>query len=427
MSALRRPRCRFDGLSRVRPKTCEDAQKIDVPAHKRCRPHRVLRVVPVTPETAKSAVKEAAQVEREAKAEVKALREDLRDAEKLARQAEAQTRKVRVVRYQPFTPPAKRGTTSRATEDDEDEAPVKTKRVARDAAKMTMENKGEGYTPQMLKSLIGEYGAVTERNARTMVPLDPCTGQHFDEFRPEDDYDDRQAAWFRQVKKCAGVEGLGRLTHTRALNLKNKLIGRKTRATPPAIEDIDPRAWDVDPCDGMTYTRFRSGFTRKDAYWAAVRTDSEGRRHGPSKKRTSGSHAVLKRELWRERLHACAMRVWINRARVSKDARVRDAAARFHASESRYTPEDFMDGLGRTRPKGVKRCAKAPKKLTKGCSEDAYRANLRHLICVAKKDPQQAKAIAASVLKRGCGLQKTSARTIKGIVQAGKRKKRRSR
>lgn len=73
-----------------------------------------------------------------------------------------------------------------------------------------------------------------------------------------------------------------------------------------------------------------------------------------------------------------------------------------------------------------KRCYKAPKKLVKGCSEVTFRDNIRHLICRGKKKPGQAKAIALSVLRTGCKVPKTKARSVKGIVAAGKRKKARA-
>lgn len=83
-----------------------------------------------------------------------------------------------------------------------------------------------------------------------------------------------------------------------------------------------------------------------------------------------------------------------------------------------------LAGLGRTRPKGTKRCANAPKKLVKGCSEVTFRNNLRHLVCVGKKNPKQALAIAYSTLTKACGVKDKKRRSVEQIVAHGKRKKR---
>jgi hypothetical protein len=206
---------------------------------------------------------------------------------------------------------------------------------------------------------------------------------------------------------------------------KNKLVGRRVGTTPPRIEDIDPWGWDRNPCTGQRYDDFRAGVSRREIAFMATQTDRHGERWSPSKKRMNAMAAKVKRERWQEDLHNCAMRVYLNRARVSKNPAVRAVAEDFGV-DTDFDPNDFA-GLGRTRKKGTKRCAKAPKKITKACSEEAYRKNLRHLICVGGKHPAQAKAIAASVLKGGCGVTKTTKRGIAEIVKAGKRKKARKR
>jgi len=71
-----------------------------------------------------------------------------------------------------------------------------------------------------------------------------------------------------------------------------------------------------------------------------------------------------------------------------------------------------------------KRCANAPKKLSKVCSSEAFSANMRHSICVGKKPQNQAKAIAYTSLRKGCGTPKTFKGTPKEIVAKAKKKRR---
>lgn len=186
----------------------------------------------------------------------------------------------------------------------------------------------------------------------------------------------------------------------------------------PRYEDIDPWAVDFLPCSGETYEQFRSGVTRSDAYW----NRAAGREHGPSKRKVNTEHAQVKRELWHKALYDCALGYWKWKNGVPFNARDVD-------------PREFLDGLGSMR-KGKKsmakkaskkeRCKGAPKKISRGCSEAAFKKNMRHLVCQGKR-PQQAAAIAFALVYKGCGVKQTKRRRkVAAIVAAGKRKKTRA-
>lgn len=465
---------RYDGLGRPVPQTCEDSERIAIQTYRRCKPKRKLRVVALpgskVPAAASerkdrviaaaggSVVAEAKQIEREASEEVAVLEREVKDAKRIATQAKAQTERIRKAEERIEEQKAKR---ERAIKQNPRAFPAETTLVAREerAEKRAAEARkgivrrdkpsdeealqvvGHAMQTQLHPKLAlkqafsGEKLTLTPESAVAMFPTNPCNHMEFKDFHPDSNNQKfREKLWRNGLFDCSkgAIEGLGKLSRKQTAQLKDKLLGGKVLAERlPKHEDIDAWNIDVDPCDGMTYRKFRPGFTRKEAYWAASRKNDEGERQGPSHKKTNASMAVLKREAWRDRLHACATKVYVNRARVSKNPKLRAVAERYLKAHpaADVASEDFMDGLGRTRPKGVKRCAKAPKKLKKSCAERSFSDNMRHLVCVAKKKQPQALAIAYSVLHKACGTPKArkgtprKKRTIKQIVTAGKRRK----
>ncbi len=446
--------CTFNGLGRPIARTCDDADKVTIPSHRRCRPpKRVLPTVQAgasTPAAHKATVQAAEKIEKAAKREAQIAADDAKEAARVAREAAVQVETAKREQSRTVT---NRAQTPRATSPRSFTTSARGGRLAPRAGRTTAVEKLE----QKLRQSGAQGGDVGTR-----IPTNPCTGERYRDFVPpmgltkpmgwraelllcrdQSASRRRERAVLRHDIRAAeeGVEGLAgrtafsRLSRKEQIALKDRLIGPGVDVRPPTIESIDTWALDVDPCDGMTYARFKSGFTRSDAYWAATHTQTKTgeKGHGPSKRKTNASHAKLKRLVWQEKLHACAMKVWLNRARVSKDAAVQRAYRRWKSEhdETSFDPE-FL-GLGRTRPKGTPRCHKAPKKLTKGCTEEAFRKNMRHLICVGEKEPAQAKAIALSTLRTACGgkrpkkgaksTTKPKGGLVKSIVAAGKRKK----
>lgn len=136
------------------------------------------------------------------------------------------------------------------------------------------------------------------------------------------------------------------ISRSEAARMKTKLVGAKEPTYAPDIDNIDPWSWEVDPCDGMSYNAFKSGFTRKNAYW----NRAAGRAHGPTKRQTNTEHARLKRMMWQEKLHHCAMRVYLSRAKVSKNELVRRDWKKYRGEwdATDFDPAMF-DGLGKAK------------------------------------------------------------------------------
>ena len=182
----------------------------------------------------------------------------------------------------------------------------------------------------------------------------------------------------------------------------------------PRYEDIDPWAVDFLPCTGQTYKQFRSGFTRSEAYWHRA----AGKEHGPSKRKVNTEHAQTKRAVWHKALYDCALAFWKYKNGIPLDA-------------GEVDPTEFLDGLsgvsrkGKSMKKSTKktRCKDVPKKVSRGCSEAAFKKNMRHLVCQGKR-PQQAAAIAYALVYKGCGVKQTKRRRkVASIVASGKRKR----
>ncbi len=185
----------------------------------------------------------------------------------------------------------------------------------------------------------------------------------------------------------------------------------------PRYEDIDPWAVDFLPCTGQTYEQFRSGFTRSEAYWHRA----AGKEHGPSKRKVNTEHAQTKRAVWHKALYDCALAFWKYKNGIPLDA-------------GEVDPTEFLDGLSGVSRKGKamkkpakkskkQRCKDAPKKVSRGCSEAAFKKNMRHLVCQGKR-PQQAAAIAYALVYKGCGVKQTKRkRKVASIVASGKRKR----
>ena len=372
-------------LGRPTPRTCDDAARVTIPAHRRCKPpRRALTTVDV-------------------RTRAKDAEADARDAEREAKRARAEARRAAAL--------AKRAgrmvTTRKLTADETGYRKAKTRdpdaSTARTPARTASTEKSESLYGKGTLRFAVEDNAIAADTAWRAFPWDPCGGVAFDAFQPDNDDDAaRRAAWADRLRGC-GMSGLGKLSKrakakTRErLKLKDKLVGRRIGTTPPRIEDIDPYAFTTDPCSGTKYSAFRSPFTRKDAYWH----QAAGREHAPGKKRVDREQGTLKRLAWQERLHACAMRVYLNRARVSKNVKLRKIAAAH--DDASFDPASFA-GLR----KGKKRCAGAPKKLTKSCSSEAFTKNVRHLVCVAGKSVKQATAIAYNVQRTACAKSKRS-------------------
>lgn len=359
-----------------------------VPAHKRCRPPKrtLTRVEPSSsshPGDAATAIVKAREIEREAVAEAKALAKEAAEAARIAEQASAQTKRVRefskrggerdliarriatsktsttaakVSRKRTHVvtkPKARRIDEDEPIEDDEEPQRVRKGAPRLPSPPLTKTSRPEGYTPGMLRFAV-EDGAVEPESAYRAFPLNPCDNIEYREFAPDEDEPVRRTKWASALKTCAGsgTKGLGRIGRTEALKLKNKLIGKKLGTKPPAIDDIDPYAFQKNPCNGMSYKSFRSPFTRKDAYW----NRAAGKEHGPGKRKVDSEQGRLKRLAWQEQLHHCAMRVYINRARVSKNPKVR-AVAEGYRSAVTVDASEFLDGLAKKR-KAKKRKAR---------------------------------------------------------------------
>lgn len=168
-----------------------------------------------------------------------------------------------------------------------------------------------------------------------LYPVNPCSGAAFDEFEPTLSVNARNNRWVQLLQKCATLDlkGFGAMPKKTKRRLdKNAAAYREVKArlippsvrTPPSIDDVDPWEFDVNPCNGMKYSEFRSEMTQRDAYTQGTRKErytdagyTDWRK--PSLKRTKALMARNKRMFWQEQLHACAMQVFTNRAKVSKD------------------------------------------------------------------------------------------------------------
>lgn len=128
--------------------------------------------------------------------------------------------------------------------------------------------------------------------------------------------------------KSYGTDGLGKLgkrakaQRKEMIALRTKLVGGRNPKRPIFdVEDIDPSAFRMNPCTGQLYRNFRMDISPHQFHVGMRR---EGKTVG--KKHWRKEMGDYKRALWQQELLVCAQRVFLSRAKVSKDPKVRKYA-----------------------------------------------------------------------------------------------------